>query len=296
MPPHICRWKARFLIACGLTVGAWTAPLLGAADVTGPIVELNEVTDQPIATHKVPPEYPSKLKNQKVEGSAEVEFVVTTEGRVSQARVVRASHPGFEQPALKAIAQWKFTPGKIAGKPVNTRMYQDLSYSIATDDAFQVVEGGDQKTGQATEASLLLDRESFVALLPARIYVGEAWRKRPDPKSAGELKAALRGLGKTGRSYVALPPDAQLAMAVKKVMPHYPMELRRDNIEGEASFLILIAEDGRIHGVCCTSATHPLFALHGGAALIKWTYAPPQIKGTPVPMVIQQTITFSLGL
>lgn len=81
----------------------------------------------------VTPTYPSDLKRQGISGEAVVECIVNTNGDVTAAQIVRATHREFEAPSLAAIAKWKFRPGKKAGRSVNVRV-QQLFVFTPTDD------------------------------------------------------------------------------------------------------------------------------------------------------------------
>jgi outer membrane biosynthesis protein TonB len=43
---------------------------------------------------------------------------------------LRASHPGFIESVLQAVARWKFEPGRIAGRIVRFRMSVPLVFAI----------------------------------------------------------------------------------------------------------------------------------------------------------------------
>ncbi|MGH2270703.1 energy transducer TonB [Anaerohalosphaeraceae bacterium U12dextr] len=59
---------------------------------------------------------------KKAPGTVYIIFVVDQEGRVENPMVQKSSDPIFEKPALNAVKQWKFEPGKRNGKPVRFRM------------------------------------------------------------------------------------------------------------------------------------------------------------------------------
>lgn len=91
------------------------------------IAALHEIP-RPIS--RVPPMVPMAAKMQSISGTVTIAFVVTTEGTVADAHVVESSHRMFEEPALEAVRQWRFEPGRINGRPVNTRMQQPIIFSI----------------------------------------------------------------------------------------------------------------------------------------------------------------------
>jgi protein TonB len=64
----------------------------------------------------------SKEVRKKSPGTVYIIFVVDHQGRVENPIVQSASDPIFEKPALAAVKQWKFEPGKRNGQPVKFRM------------------------------------------------------------------------------------------------------------------------------------------------------------------------------
>jgi len=49
---------------------------------------------------------------------------------VCRARVVQSSRAEFERPALRAVAQWRFRPGRKAGRPVSTWMEVPIAFAL----------------------------------------------------------------------------------------------------------------------------------------------------------------------
>lgn len=64
----------------------------------------------------------TKELRKKAPGTVYIIFVVDQQGRVENPMVQKSSDPVFEKPALNAVKQWKFEPGKRNGKPVRFRM------------------------------------------------------------------------------------------------------------------------------------------------------------------------------
>jgi protein TonB len=65
---------------------------------------------------------------RKTPGTVHVIFIVNENGRVENPIVQSASDPVFERPALAAVKQWKFEPGKRAGQPVRFRMRVPMTF------------------------------------------------------------------------------------------------------------------------------------------------------------------------
>lgn len=74
--------------------------------------------------------YPAMLERAGVTGGVVLEFVVDTLGRVEPAsvRVVTASHPGFEAPALDAVLGSRFSAARARGLPVRQLVQQRLRF------------------------------------------------------------------------------------------------------------------------------------------------------------------------
>ncbi len=61
-------------------------------------------------------------------GQVFVIFIVDERGRVQDARVQRSTNPILDTPALNAVKQWKFEPGKRRGEPVRFRMRVPVTF------------------------------------------------------------------------------------------------------------------------------------------------------------------------
>jgi protein TonB len=61
-------------------------------------------------------------------GTAYILFVVDAQGRVENPQVQKSSDPVFEKPALAAVKQWRFEPGKRNGQPVRFRMRVPVTF------------------------------------------------------------------------------------------------------------------------------------------------------------------------
>ena len=69
------------------------------------------------AFQKVTPPYNSMAKQIRLQGEVSVEVIVSPEGRVESARVMKG-HPLFARDALEAAMGWRFHPTLLNGVPV----------------------------------------------------------------------------------------------------------------------------------------------------------------------------------
>lgn len=104
----------------------------------GPVLPLAELDLMPRPLKQVPPAYPAVMREFGITGRAVVSFVIGSDGAVADAKVLSSTHGAFDEPALAALAEWKFAPGQKAGMAVNTRAEMALVFTMQrdTDDWF----------------------------------------------------------------------------------------------------------------------------------------------------------------
>ena len=75
-------------------------------------------------------EYPEQAKNQGIEGSVIVRFLINEKGEAVNSEVLRSSYKGFDAPALKVINEMPdWTPGKQRGKPVKVWYVMSIKFN-----------------------------------------------------------------------------------------------------------------------------------------------------------------------
>ena len=95
------------------------------------------------------PVYPYAMKHFGIRGEVTIDFIVDERGQVRNAAIVESDNPAFDEPALKALRQWKFQPGTRDGQPVKVSQRLPMVFQLEeTYDggatAFQLEERGDQ--------------------------------------------------------------------------------------------------------------------------------------------------------
>lgn len=76
------------------------------------------------------PQYTREAMRARAQGTVEVQAVVSREGTVSDARVLKSLHPDLDEQALLAVKQWRFDPGTKDGKPVPVLVHIDLTFTL----------------------------------------------------------------------------------------------------------------------------------------------------------------------
>lgn len=80
---------------------------------------------------QVQPKYSSDALEQKIQGSVWLEVVVTKDGDVGALRVLRSLDArGLDDEAIAAVRQWRFDPGRVAGRPVDVIVTVIVDFSI----------------------------------------------------------------------------------------------------------------------------------------------------------------------
>ena len=102
--------------------------MMGNSDEIDAIFSLSDLDQKPRVVYQPAPIYPAELARKKLEGTVYILFVVDQNGRTRDLKVQKSSHPVFNNPALKAVKQWKFEPGKRKGKPVQFRMRVPITF------------------------------------------------------------------------------------------------------------------------------------------------------------------------
>ncbi|MBE7557730.1 energy transducer TonB [bacterium] len=84
--------------------------------------------DQPPRVIYQPSPMLTREARKKAPATVYIIFAVDRQGRVEEPRVQKSTDPVFEQPALAAVKQWKFEPGRRNGEPVRFRMRVPISF------------------------------------------------------------------------------------------------------------------------------------------------------------------------
>jgi protein TonB len=76
------------------------------------------------------PLYPYEARSQNRQGEVLVEFTVDENGRVLDPHIVRSNDPIFDAPTLRAVAKWRFEPGRKNGHVVRFRMVLPVQFAV----------------------------------------------------------------------------------------------------------------------------------------------------------------------
>jgi len=94
------------------------------------LFNLADLDQAPSPTVRVAPVYPYEMRRAGMSGEVLVGFIVDSTGQVRDVHAVRSSRREFADEAVRAVLQWKFSPGRRSGVPVNTRMQVPLVFNL----------------------------------------------------------------------------------------------------------------------------------------------------------------------
>jgi len=118
----------------GTGIGSGTGPGVGPGSgggTGGGVYRAGGSVTAPRVIAQVRPSYTNDALGRKIQGSVWLELVVTREGRADAIRIVRSLDPGgLDEEAIKAVRQWRFDPGRLAGAPVDVEVRVVMDFSI----------------------------------------------------------------------------------------------------------------------------------------------------------------------
>jgi protein TonB len=75
--------------------------------------------DPPTLRRYVAPSYPPGAGKTGRKGGVNVGVIIDTTGRIKDAKIISSTDPVFEAPALAAVKQWRFIPGRKDGQLIS---------------------------------------------------------------------------------------------------------------------------------------------------------------------------------
>jgi TonB family protein len=102
------------------------------AVIEGQVVDLTPDVVKPELVNRVNPSYPRLAQQKKVEGTVIISILVSENGDVADARVLREAggSSGLNEAAMSAVRKWKFRPGVKEGKRVKVWMTYPIVFKL----------------------------------------------------------------------------------------------------------------------------------------------------------------------
>ncbi len=117
----------------GTGIGAGRGPGLGdgvGGGTGGGVYRPGGSVTAPRILSQVRPSYTPGALERRIQGAVELELVVTAAGMPSSIRVVRSLDEELDEAAIKAVREWRFEPGRMAGAAVDVLVTVILGFSI----------------------------------------------------------------------------------------------------------------------------------------------------------------------
>lgn len=117
----------------GTGIGPGTGPGFGSGSgggIGGGVYRPGGSVTVPRVLTQVRPSYTSEALAGRIQGPVVLELVVRADGHPADIRVLRSLDPGLDAQAIVAASQWRFDPGRLAGRPVDVQVVIVMDFSI----------------------------------------------------------------------------------------------------------------------------------------------------------------------
>ncbi len=84
---------------------------------------------QGLLIHKVEPVYPPLARAARIQGSVELQAVISKDGRIERLQVLRG-HPMLVKAAVEAVQQWRYQPYLLNGEAIEVETRVTVNFSL----------------------------------------------------------------------------------------------------------------------------------------------------------------------
>jgi len=84
----------------------------------------------PAIVREVKPDYTEEGRQRRVEGDVVLEIVVKSDGSVGNVKLLQGLGAGLDQRAIDAVRQWRFSPAKRYGTPVDVIVEVAMEFKL----------------------------------------------------------------------------------------------------------------------------------------------------------------------
>jgi TonB family protein len=86
--------------------------------------------EPPSLLREVKPDYTENARQRGIEGDVVMEIVVRRDGSVGDVRVMQGLGYGLDERAIEAVRQWRFSPARRRGQPVDVLVEVAMEFKI----------------------------------------------------------------------------------------------------------------------------------------------------------------------
>lgn len=109
--------------------GAGIGPGTGGGTGGGPYRPGSGITP-PAVIREVKPDYTEEARRRGLVGDVVLEIVVRADGNVGQIRILQGLGAGLDQRAVDAVRQWRFSPARRHGTPVDVMVEVAVEFKL----------------------------------------------------------------------------------------------------------------------------------------------------------------------
>lgn len=84
----------------------------------------------PAIVHEVKPDYTEEGRRRNIEGDVVLEIVVRSDGAIGSVKLLQGLGAGLDQRAVEAVRQWRFSPAKRYGTPVDVIVEVAMEFKL----------------------------------------------------------------------------------------------------------------------------------------------------------------------
>jgi protein TonB len=96
----------------------------------GPVYKAGSGVTMPKAIKTVNPAYDDSARQERIQGTVELEGVVEPDGTVTGIHVTKSLDERLDKQAMKAFALWTFTPGQKDGAAVRVSVHVEMTFTL----------------------------------------------------------------------------------------------------------------------------------------------------------------------
>jgi TonB family protein len=116
-------------VGLGSGDGAGIGPGSGGGTGGGPYRPGAGIT-APAILREVKPDYTEDGRRRNIEGDVVLEIVVRSDGAVGSVKLLQGLGAGLDQRAVEAVRQWRFSPAKRYGTPVDVIVEVAMEFKL----------------------------------------------------------------------------------------------------------------------------------------------------------------------
>lgn len=84
-----------------------------------------------IPVHTPKPKFPEELRDSGITGATRVQFVVHSNGSVTDIKILRSDNPLFSKASKKAVKQWQFKPWEVTAEhPASVEVIAPMIFAL----------------------------------------------------------------------------------------------------------------------------------------------------------------------